>query len=155
MLAGCSPAEPETKVSGSAGGPMMAGPDKRKIRAERLAAEAEAAAMSGKGGTAKMGAGPPAVLELKFADIEPIFKANCIGCHSEGNGKDGVELFSHASVMKGGEHGAIVVPGDAKASLLSKVLRASDGKKQMPPKGPIRDNEIAKIEAWINQGAKA
>ena len=116
-------------------------------------APAESPTESPKGEVAKEEVMPPPA--LNFASVEPIFKANCIGCHAQGTGKEGVELYSHASVMKGGEHGPNVVPGDAKASLLSKVLRASDGKKQMPPKGPISEADIAKIEAWIDQGAKA
>ena len=40
--------------------------------------------------------------------------------------------WDYASVMKGGEHGPIVVKGKLKDSVLAQVLRGTNGKKQMP-----------------------
>lgn len=88
-----------------------------------------------------------------FASVQPILN-RCTGCHGAG-GKDGIDLRSHESTMRGGMSGAIVVPGDPANSVLVNALRGQKGKKQMPPKGPLPDAEIAAVEAWIQAGAKA
>ncbi len=99
------------------------------------------------------GSTPPATTaSVSYTEIQDTFNKNCITCHGE-NGNEGVDLRTYESVMKGGEPGPIVKPGDPEASLLVHVLRASHGKKQMPPKGPLPEEQIAKVEAWIKAGA--
>ena len=87
-----------------------------------------------------------------YASVQPVLN-RCTGCHGEG-GKDGIDLRTPASILKGGQKGPIVTPGDPAASVLVQVLRAQNGKKLMPPKGALPEAEIAKIEAWIRAGAK-
>jgi len=92
---------------------------------------------------------------VAYADIQAAFDQNCVKCHGATNPKDGVSLVDHASVMKGGEDGPVVVPGDPENSVLIQVLRGSHGKPQMP-KGasPLPEDAIKKVEAWIEEGAK-
>jgi mono/diheme cytochrome c family protein len=93
---------------------------------------------------------------ITFAEIQPIFKEKCIGCHGESNPKEGISLVSYEAVMKGGEHGPTVVAGQPENSLLIHALRGTHGKKQMPPKmDPLPEEQINKIEAWIKEGAKS
>lgn len=89
-----------------------------------------------------------------FAETQRILTANCAGCHGNAGAKDGVVLTSHASIMKGGNHGPIVTAGAPDTSTLVDVLRKRNGKKQMPPSGPLSEQDIASIEAWISAGAK-
>jgi mono/diheme cytochrome c family protein len=90
-----------------------------------------------------------------FASVEPIFKQSCLPCHGD-NGKDGVDMRTYESVMKGGEHGAIVKPGDPQNSLLVQVLRGAEGHERMPfKKDPLPEETIQQVEAWIKAGAKA
>ena len=46
--------------------------------------------------------------------IRPIFQENCFKCHSvdAGKSKGGLTLDTKAGLLKGGENGPIVVPGD-------------------------------------------
>ncbi|HZH98285.1 MAG TPA: c-type cytochrome domain-containing protein [Fimbriimonadaceae bacterium] len=93
---------------------------------------------------------------VAFADIQPILKEKCVGCHGTDSPKEGISLVSHESIMKGGEHGPIITAGDPENSLLIHALRGSHGRKQMPPKmDPLPEEQIAKIEAWIKGGAKS
>jgi mono/diheme cytochrome c family protein len=86
-----------------------------------------------------------------FASVQPVL-AKCTGCHGA-QPKEGVDLRTHDSILKGGEHGPIVVAGDPEASLLIDVLRARNGKKQMPPGSPLPEDQIAAVEAWVKAGA--
>jgi hypothetical protein len=77
-----------------------------------------------------------------------------MGCHGATNPKHGFSVVSYESVMKGDEHGSVIVAGDPANSKLIKVLR-DDGPDRMPFKmDPLPAEDIAKIEAWISAGAK-
>ncbi len=74
--------------------------------------------------------------------------AKCTVCHGAG-GQAGLDLRSYASIMAGGNSGAIVVPGDAVSSPLVKIQSGAQ-----PHFGQFSDAEIDQIIAWINGGAK-
>ncbi|MEX2287842.1 MAG: c-type cytochrome domain-containing protein [Planctomycetaceae bacterium] len=87
--------------------------------------------------------------------VAPLLKKYCVGCHNaaESNGK--LMLQSFTGLQKGGEHGAVIVPGEADKS---RMILALEKKAEpfMPPEGekaPTAD-EIALLKAWINAGAK-
>lgn len=70
-------------------------------------------------------------------DIRPLFEASCIRCHGEQKAKGELRLDSLAAVLKGGENGKMVVPGDSKNSLLVAAVAQIDNEIAMPPKhGP-------------------
>lgn len=96
----------------------------------------------------------PNRLPANFAQVKTIFEAKCIGCHGD-KGKDGVDLRTYESIMKGGESGPNLVAGKPQESLLVHVLRASHGKQLMPFKQePLPDDQIKIVEDWIRDGAK-
>jgi WD40 repeat protein len=106
---------------------------------------------------------PIAVVELKRTapvlydkEIEPIVVNKCAVCHSDNIKEGKLDLGSYEALMKGGKHGAAVVPGKSADSLLVKLAGRSE-KKFMPPKGeePLTPDELALIKLWIDQGAKA
>ena len=91
---------------------------------------------------------------ITYADVQDVFNKNCVKCHGKEKPKEGISLVDYASVMKGGEHGPIVVKGKLKDSVLAQVLRGTNGKKQMPfGMAPLSDEDIFKIEEWIKAGA--
>ena len=101
---------------------------------------------------------PPATKKspasLTFKDVQPIFRDNCVGCHSGKHAKAGIDLKSYQGVMDGGEDGPIIKKGAPKQSLLVKALRGEKGVRKMPPGDKLADAKIAKIESWITSGAK-
>lgn len=93
---------------------------------------------------------------VTYSDVQAIFDKNCLGCHGTDQPKEGYSFVSHESLMKGGEDGPAVTAGDPANSLLIQVLRGANGKKQMPFGGqPLPEEDIKKVEAWIQAGAKA
>ena len=90
--------------------------------------------------------------------IRPVLAERCYGCHSTESGKDkgGLLLDSRDAVLKGGDTGPALVPGDAAKSLLVKAIRRADPETAMPPKGkadPLTAEQVADFEAWIKMGA--
>lgn len=93
-------------------------------------------------------------LEYFEKHIRPILVTRCYECHgpeSETAG-GGLYLTSRPAILEGGDSGAAVVPGKADESMLIEAIHY-DGIYQMPPKSRMPDDEIAKLEAWVNQGA--
>lgn len=98
---------------------------------------------------------PSNAATVAFVDVQSILEKNCVQCHGAGSPKEELDLRTYESLMTGSEHGAVVVAGDPSASMLIHALRGSDGKKQMPYMlSPLPEEEIAKIEGWIQDGAK-
>ncbi|MBI1372119.1 MAG: DUF1553 domain-containing protein [Phycisphaera sp.] len=87
--------------------------------------------------------------------VQPVLEAHCIKCHMPGNAKGELSLATRADVLKGGEDGAAIQPGDADASHLIKMITpGADGKAKMPKKGDtLPADAIAKLRAWITSGA--
>lgn len=93
----------------------------------------------GKWDIAKMDASKlPAAAEKKgvtyAADIKPMLEGSCFRCHGEQNPKGRLRLDSLEAVLKGGEGGKIVVPGDSKKSLVVAAAAQVDDEIAMPPK---------------------
>jgi WD40 repeat protein len=86
-------------------------------------------------------------------DIVPIFKANCIKCHSARDRQGGLSLASYADLAKGGKGGKELAP-KVEESRLVKYLEGTL-KPQMPIGRPLPKATIDKIKAWVAAGAKA
>ncbi len=91
-------------------------------------------------------------------EIHPILDANCVSCHGASKTEGGLRLDSYYWLMKGGKDGAVVVPRNVQGSMLfERTTLPRDNKHSMPAEGrpPLRPDEIARIRAWIEQGASA
>lgn len=87
-------------------------------------------------------------------DIQPIFKASCLKCHGPEKPKGQFRLDSRPLALKGGVAGKAILPGNAKDSLLVKLLLDKDDENRMPQKAPaLPAAKIDLIRAWIDQGA--
>lgn len=93
------------------------------------------------------------------ADIKPILDKNCVSCHVPGGPgyeKSGLRMDSHEALMKGTKFGTVVVPGSSVSSTLYRVVSGqADPSIRMPHgQAALKDADVAKIAAWIDQGAK-
>ncbi len=94
--------------------------------------------------------------ELTFFEkrIRPVLVKHCYECHSVESGKQkgGLHLDSREGLLRGGDSGLAIVPGDSKKSLLLKGM-SNHPDLEMPPHGKLSDDIIASFERWIEMGA--
>ncbi|HEU0011330.1 MAG TPA: PSD1 and planctomycete cytochrome C domain-containing protein [Verrucomicrobiae bacterium] len=87
-------------------------------------------------------------------DIKPILRDRCYSCHSRLKQKSDLRLDAGALILKGGKHGAVVVPGNAGASPLIEKIAATAEDERMPPEGkPLTPEQVALLKGWIDSGA--
>ena len=98
---------------------------------------------------------PAARAQVDFASqVLPLFAQHCVKCHGADEQKSGLRLDSKAAAFLGGEHGAVIVPGNAAESRLYRYIAALDPEIVMPPEGErLSDQNVALIKAWIDEGA--
>src|SRR5262245_27839440 len=82
--------------------------------------------------------GPKAPAPSFSADIKPLFEAKCSRCHGDKARKGDLDLRTPAAIMKGGESGAVIVPGKSDQSLLYQKVHGG----MMPPAKKDRLNEV-------------
>jgi FOG: WD40 repeat len=87
-------------------------------------------------------------------DVKPIFRQRCLGCHSAGEMRAGLNLETYVGIMKGGGSGDIVKPGrPTNSTLYLVVAHEGEGVPRMPlGQARIPEAEIAVIREWIRQG---
>ncbi|MCU0839683.1 MAG: hypothetical protein MUE49_13325 [Rhodospirillales bacterium] len=91
-------------------------------------------------------------------DVFPILDSRCVACHKpggEGYQKSGLDLSTYDGLMKGTQHGAIVVPGDPLTSNLNVLI---EGRAAMAIRMPHNQRPLLKaqqqiIHDWVKQGA--
>src|SRR6188768_3501875 len=92
-----------------------------------------------------------------YAQVHAMFAKHSLSCPDAKEEEGGLILETHASLMKGGDTGAAIVPGKSKESLLLKLVRHEKKPYMPPPKkaDKLSDAEIAVIAAWVDAGAPA
>ncbi|MBY0458866.1 MAG: hypothetical protein K2V38_16130, partial [Gemmataceae bacterium] len=84
-------------------------------------------------------------------DVLPVLNAHCLQCHGGVHQKNGLDLRTLPAALKGGQSGAVVVPGKPDESLLWKKL----AKDEMPKTdNKVSDANKKLIREWIAAGAK-
>jgi WD40 repeat protein len=85
-------------------------------------------------------------------DVQPLLRANCVACHKPSRDKGGLDVTSHAALLRGGKHGTVLIPGDpAKSRLIRDVSGPGPA---MPEEGePLLPEEIDLLSRWIAEGA--
>ena len=96
---------------------------------------------------------PPQDVEFFEAQVRPLLVESAFDCHTDDE-KGGLRLDSRERLLKGGESGPAIVPGDPDASLLIKAVRHAAGRPKMPRSAPkLADAQIAALAEWIRIGA--
>ena len=86
-------------------------------------------------------------------DVYPIWEKHCLGCHASGTKMGSLDIETWEGLQRGGNHGTILVPGDAKASRLYTML-IGEAKPAMPMDGQVLSaGEIEVVRKWIANGA--
>jgi hypothetical protein len=102
-------------------------------------------------------AADPTSQQLEFFEknIRPIFVNNCYGCHSADTKVSGkLRVDDYNGLLRGGQSGPAVVPGDPDKSLLIRRVSNPDPKRRMPKEGEaLSSAQIADLVAWVKDGA--
>ncbi len=87
--------------------------------------------------------------------VRPILEASCIECHGVEKQKGDLRLDTLANLLKGGDSGPAIVPGNIDESiLLERIFLPADDDEIMPPdNGPLSSNQQDILKRWIITGA--
>ena len=93
--------------------------------------------------------------------IRPVLVEHCHQCHSADAEKikGGLRLDSRAAILKGGDTGAAVAPGEPEKSLLITAVSYADKDLKMPPPKngvdrKLSSAQIADLAEWVRMGAR-
>ncbi|MCI0536912.1 MAG: pre-peptidase C-terminal domain-containing protein [Verrucomicrobiales bacterium] len=95
-----------------------------------------------------------------FAAVQAVFNQHCLDCHATQDPEAKLVLEDFETLMKGGESGAVLVPGKSDESLLVRMIEGKverDGKKKIMPPGKrkkLETSEIDTLKQWIAAGAR-
>lgn len=97
----------------------------------------------------------PQKVEFFELKIRPILVENCFKCHGEDPEKlkGGFNMMESGGLMRGGDTGSAIKPGDPENSDLIEAIRYTNEDFQMPPKSKLPDLVIADFEKWVRDGA--
>lgn len=84
--------------------------------------------------------------------IRPLLSEKCLDCHNAEKPSGGLRLDSREALLKGGDSGAALIPGDTKASRILQAVQY-DGDLQMPPETPLADEQKHLLARWVELGA--
>jgi mono/diheme cytochrome c family protein len=83
-------------------------------------------------------------------DVQPVLRERCYACHGVLQQQGKLRLDTGAAMT---EAGAVVPGKSADSELLARITATDDAR--MPPEGhPLTAAQVAKLRAWIDQGAK-
>ncbi len=92
--------------------------------------------------------------QVSETDVQAVLK-RCGQCHGPTLQMSKLDLSSREAMLKGGEKGPAIVPGDAEASpLYRRISGLQTPAMPMPPVPALNAQEIELVKNWINQGAK-
>src|SRR5690349_8895810 len=79
-------------------------------------------------------------------DVRPLLADHCFKCHgAESKIRGNLNLMSRAGLTKGGDLGPAFDEKEPAKSLLLKAVEYKDDDLQMPPKGKLKDEQIATL----------
>ena len=92
-----------------------------------------------------------------FEAAREVLESKCLECHTKKEAKGGLVLETREDLIKGGDSGTSLTPGNpAGSELVKRVHLPADDDELMPPKKsgpPLTPAEIAALEKWIEGGA--
>ncbi|MGB0578625.1 MAG: DUF1553 domain-containing protein [Limisphaerales bacterium] len=88
--------------------------------------------------------------------VRPLLSDRCANCHSgKPDAKNGLYVMSRKALIRGGEYGPTIIPGEIEESLLILAVKRIHKELRMPPDEDDRlsPREIAHLQRWIQDGA--
>jgi hypothetical protein len=99
----------------------------------------------------------PAGIEFFEKSIRPVLAERCFSCHGArvAKPKGSLVVEGRDAMLRGGNSGPAIVPGDPESSPLIQAIRYADDSLRMPPKGRLTPEVVAAFETWVKRGAPA
>ena len=88
--------------------------------------------------------------------VKPLLQRHCYACHGALKQKGGLRLDTAAALLRGGDSGSAIHPGDPSRSLLLERVQSTDPEEHMPPKHEgesLAVTQVALLSEWIAAGA--
>ena len=85
--------------------------------------------------------------------IRPVLASSCLKCHGGEKVSNGLRVDTRDNLLKGGESGPAIIPGDPENSLLIRAIQHSGGELKMPPNRRLTDEQIADFVRWVRDKA--
>jgi len=94
-------------------------------------------------------------LEFFEKEIRPLLLTHCYECHSAEakHLKGGLRVDFRDGLLKGGDTGPAITPGNPDSSLLIEAVRYHNRELQMPPKRPLTPAQVNALVKWVERGA--
>ena len=89
---------------------------------------------------------PETFFELK---VRPVLVTNCLPCHGGKKTSSGLKVDSRDSLLRGGDRGPAIVPGEPGKSLLIQAIRRTDDDLKMPPDRALPEESIGALADWV------
>jgi mono/diheme cytochrome c family protein/cytochrome c553 len=98
-------------------------------------------------------AADPTPTEFFETRVRPVLARSCLTCHAASR-MGGLDMTSRDGLLKGGDSGSAIVPGEPDKSLLIQAVNYTHERLKMPFQQPrLRDEEVADLWAWVKAGA--
>ena len=93
-------------------------------------------------------------IEFFEKEVRPLLAKHCFMCHSgkADEIRGGLRLDSRAAVVRGGETGPAILPGEPDLSALIRAIEY-DRDLKMPPESKLAADKIAILNRWVQIGA--
>jgi hypothetical protein len=85
-------------------------------------------------------------------DIAPFMANLCVGCHSGANPRGGLSLVSFYDMMKGGDSGRVVLPGNLEGSRLYRLVGGLENPRMPQGQARITRQNYEDLTKWFEEG---
>jgi len=86
--------------------------------------------------------------------VRPVLVKNCFACHTGATIMGGLRLDAREHLLKGGNSGPAILPGDPEGSLLIQAVSHTHERLKMPMGGgKLSEEEIVSLKSWVKEGA--
>jgi len=85
-------------------------------------------------------------------NIRPVLAGSCFKCHGGKKTSHGLRVDSREALLKGGESGPALIPGEPAKSLLIQAIQYTHDDLKMPPDKPLSTKVVADFSAWVKEG---
>ncbi|MDB5339664.1 MAG: Planctomycete cytochrome [Planctomycetaceae bacterium] len=87
-------------------------------------------------------------------DIAPFMVNLCVGCHSGNNARGGLNLTTFEGLMKGGQSGRVILPGNMEGSRLFRLVGGLELPRMPQGQARITRTNYENLKTWFEEGNK-